>query len=219
MANDGSETGGKPQRVPVRDDNPYGAAPNTIAPHSIYFYYMIPGASSDLGDADVRSYYYDNVIDGVQVPIGTGELDGVVRMLAVNASDQLDWPPRMYGGIGDVKWRQKSYIVLLIASSTTKFKHLEGIKVKGGGSYGMNHALYDAFDKDIEIDFPRTGRETMNMFCCTNHICDADGKDLGNVKDWIPFTLQFAGPHALFLPDSGGTNMGPPVSPPAKYSA
>jgi hypothetical protein len=208
-------TGGESQAVPVRDDNPYAAAPNAIAPHSMYFYYMIPGMEDDLSDAEVRSYFFDNVSDdGKPYPIT--DVLATVRYLAVNARDDLDWPPRISGGIGDVKWRQKSYIVFLIASRTIKFKHHEGIKVKGNGSYGMNHAFYDGFDRDIEIDFPGTGLETMNMFCCTNHICDPDGKNLGNrVQDKIYFRLQFEGFAALFLPDSGGTNMGPPVSPPA----
>jgi hypothetical protein len=213
MTSDGFKTDDQTGPTPVRDDDPYVVvAPRVIQPHSMYFYYLIPGANENLSDAEVRSYFYDNGVTAEGMPIPILDVDDEVRTLAINARAERDWPPRINVGIGGVKWRQKSYIVLLIASSIIKFRH--NAAIKSSASHG-NHAFYDAFDRDIVINFPGTGTETMNMFCCTNHICDENGKNLAVDKtETIEFTLQFEGFQALFLPDSGGTNMGPPVAPP-----
>jgi hypothetical protein len=196
-------------------DSAYDPGPRALEIESAYFYYILPGAAGDLSDATVAAYFYDHKKK-------IENINSVVDFLGYNAVMDADWPPQLGASVDVVKWRRKSSLIFLIDSEIIKFSNGGAIEFKSGASCQANHSFYDGHDGDVVVTVsPGGDTRPMNMFYCTNYICDARKENLGErVQEHFCFRLVVEGAGAggsremRFFPDSGGTNMGPPPPPP-----
>ena len=201
-----------PQKI-VRDpDDPYNPKLNTGSynkiPACIYFYFIEPEHKTADGIVrDIWHYYYAEYERSIDIE----EVEYIVRNLSLNATlprlDQVP-PPDGYG-FQNLVWTRKSYIVFFSNDPKFNFKKGGGITFDQPGGFAFNYSFFDAWDMDF--DFGQGNRTAVG---CINHMKkDESGLDLGRAKRRYHFNLV-PDKRPIFFPDSGGTNMGPPVGPP-----
>jgi hypothetical protein len=180
-------------------------------PHSIYFYYIY----KDAGVYNVRHYYFDNV-----VAVKRNDLKDIATNLANNARLPVSaQDPQPKGtGINDIEWKRKSYLIVLIDDPAYELAKHRAIEFHYWDGDGGNHTFFDA--KDLDVDLPRQqggpGTERVSAVACLNHMKkNKNGNDLEeHDRQTFYFVLHpVLGPR--IFPDDGGTNLGPPVPPPA----
>jgi hypothetical protein len=202
--------GSKPSRQATSTsayDHPrWGTSPRTV-----YYYHLTPVPGPD--EFDVKAYYYER-------ESRIGSIKNVIRKLALNARADDAVPPLCGDSVTSFPWRRKSYIVFLIDSPVLRLVPGDAIQFYTVGGSPENHTFFDAEDfDDIDLATPDDpGAPTVSAVCFINHMKRAaDGIDLdvGEMQHFH-FRLNY-GPRARGrsrFPDSGGTNMGPPVPPP-----
>ena len=185
-------------------------APYSDEPACIHFYYV--GVERKVGKEtvrDIRRYFFADR----DRPIPYDEAEYHIRNLAFNAvgprADQL--PPPEAEGLGHIVWYRKCYLAFFIDDPKLTLQAWNAVTFNPpvGSDYSPNHSFFDAWD--MKIDLGNGSRTGVGLI---DHMKkNADGNTLGRAKQRFYFKLNF-NESPIFFPDSGGTNMGPPVPPP-----
>lgn len=175
-------------------------------PHCIYFYYI--GELDSDGYNPIFHYYYP----GDKTPIDPAGLQTKIRALITNAKDN-DLPDQLPPSIGEnwkfVVWERISYIVFAI--------DIPGI-VLGPKQLAFTQQPNSTYNWSFFDAQPATLIDGCTVITCINHMkADSAFKELEYAKQYFHFDLQ-TDPELQWpkdrYPDSGGTNMGPPIGPP-----
>jgi hypothetical protein len=197
----------------------------TKIPCCIYFYYIAFTAD---GCPDIRHYTHDNGTAGIE-PF---EIRSFIMSLARNARRKGPSPEMDGRDFRDITWVRKSYVVVFMDSPYwTLFKRTNG---KGGVVFNTlrgstdNHSFFDGDDLQIDMSPAQDGTTDMrSAIYFINHLTKDDiGTDLTYDANGQPATEDFvfdvffdvkgeSGGSTCFVIDPDGTNMGPPVPPPA----
>lgn len=174
-------------------------------PHTIYFYYAAPtGGGSGY---DVRAYIWceDNKILPAALP-------GHIARLTSNARQNGSNPKPIGKSLNDVPWWRISYLVVALEDPTgfDADNAVEITRDDGSANGHPNHCFFDGGDGSITVP----GEADIQAMWTVNYMKNKSGKDIpkGKVHKFI-FRFNPARGRP-FYPDSGGTNMGPPVPPP-----
>lgn len=194
------------------DDDPHNEkldqdARFTKHPHCIYFYYIGPLNTDHYNT--ILHYYYPG--DGT--PLDPESLLAKIRELIANARirnlrDQL--PPPIGENWEFVVWNRISYVVFAVDIPGAVFNQAELVVTQEyGGTY--NWSFFDA-QRATSID-------DCQVVTCINHMKrDSSFNELGAESQYFHFDLltdpELEWPGKRRYPDSGGTNMGPPIGPP-----
>ncbi len=186
-------------------------------PFSMSFYYIKVNADQSWQSTH---YFYDQNTD-----IEEEHLDLVLPYLADNAIKGKNIPPKHGENFREVIWRRKSFIAFVVDSADFKLKDGEEGLIVEHQSH-PNHTFFDARYIDTGNWEDSAGNLLNNLSCilCINHMKgNKYGQDIGEREEKVYFSLQLEsrgaaaqgrGLAAEFSIDSGGTNTGPPVSPP-----
>jgi hypothetical protein len=161
----------------------------------------------------IRHYFHEDL--GKQIE--KSELADIVTALSTNAkkdeNDQI--PPPDGSGLNFIVWRKKSYIVFVVDDPAVVLSKKAAFNIGSSVGGTPNHSFFDAWDMpDIDLSEQGDGSRMASAVCCINHMKANDaGDDLGSTAQRFRFRLHPDPRHPLY-PDSGGTNMGPPVPPP-----
>ena len=190
--------------LPRRNDSKFEKRPWTA-----YFYYI---AKTSNGYAlPVRYNYYS-----YHERIKRDDLDELIECLTHNARRQPADQEIKPSDINE-EWRKKSYIIFAIDDPNYEFEK-PGI-VLDPSSGKPNHTFYDAKNfNGIPVKIPGTEQHSkVSAIAILNHMKRGwDEEDLMTGDLPQKFYFQFLPPIRFpFLPDDGGTNLGPPVPPPA----
>jgi hypothetical protein len=180
-------------------------------PSCMYFYYIRPEARRR--DPYVRRYYYvrDNDV------IDYGELEDLVRQLAINARNPdaaAQNPPPDGNSLDFNVWTRKSYIAFVIDDPNSGFDEDNPIQFDYNDDGIINHSFFDGWCRRIDLSANGNGGLRRSALCFMNHMKEGAFNDLGRENAFMPFRLKIEPPPARGYPDSGGTNMGPPIGPP-----
>ncbi len=184
----------------------YYPSGKNVVPCSIYLYYLGPPPSDPTKSRKILNYYYTNggrPIDDVQF---------VLRMLADNARldvDKQDIPP--YGAHWEFRvWTRISYVAYLIDDPAVSLPTEDAVTFDT--KKGLpNHCFYDAVDGPLQLN---DGSKRSAVWFI-NHMWSApDGAVLGDARQHFHMKPNLIGYEGSRYPDSGGTNMGPPIGPP-----
>jgi hypothetical protein len=185
-----------------------------VEPVSIYLYYI------QLQPRVERAYYY---FDFYEKPFTEAELMDELTELVANAFHNGTTPPSIGSTLSDLKWRRKGHVVIAVDAGgayvdpgtplTLKGKATrgdnDGTHTFGGVKYAKVSVHIDAANtKEIEIIYSYNDMQSYGA---------SPPRDLieGETETFELTVTPKSGPVALWVPDSGGTNMGPPVPPPA----
>jgi hypothetical protein len=195
-------------------------------PWSAYFYY-VGKAEAGAEERPVTFYQYLSH----HGPIASADLKDLITQLALNARrDVAVQNPQPITSV--FQWKRKSYIIMLVDDPGFAFDKRRAISITlaEGPDLGENFSFFDGVDfDDIVLPNSNGGTECVTAVCVTNHMKrDAAGNDIGKesqrfstrLSPPIQFVFARVSEMALLLgdggfSDDGGTNMGPPVPPPA----
>lgn len=197
-------------------DNPFYKRHQSQGGHSayrktpwvIYFYYI----SGSVENPQIARYVYNNYF----IPLDYNEVPEVMRDLGLNArkprAEQYPWPETT--GPTDIEWNRRLYLAFLIDIPDVSFENEEnGIVFTAQKSAKENVSFYDA--KVCSVDLDSTGSTRLNALYCINHMKKDRGgqnEDSDSYYHFDLFTQPRLGREKEY-PDSGGTNVGPPVPP------
>jgi hypothetical protein len=207
-----------PQRSGRRDVDPpnvYKGSHWGTSPRTVYYYHLTPVEDERL--FEVKAYYYER-------ESRIGSIKNVIRQLALNARACDAVPPQCGKAFDTFKWRRKSYIAILIDSTTVQFDKDDAVTFYQKDGSFENHTFFDGDDFDdinLATAEDREDRIVTAVYFI-NHMKRApDGIDLYvNENQLFHFKINYhlvgqaAEAEPDRFPDSGGTNMGPPVPPP-----
>ena len=196
-------------RALARADDPYlqkvGAYPYEKYPCCVYFYYVLK-ADAD-GYSEVRHYCHG----GNGQPLMPTDAEAIVGQLIDNARQprQHQLPPQTGENWKFVVWDRISYVAIFIDDPTVSIP--ANVLDITTDYYGTdNHSFFDAWQQPMK---------NATAILCIDHMkADQQGTQLGRVAEYFHFDLATT-PRLKWLgekkyPDSGGTNMGPPLGPP-----
>jgi hypothetical protein len=193
----------------------------------------------DQGPIEARHYYYSHG----EKKLRFRSVKRIIRELGLNARSDKETPhsgvPPIHGtAFQDIYWRRKSYLVILIDYKNgakkwglEKLNALTFIPDTTLG-YEENHSFFDGRDYEVDLSDRKDGSEMRAAICCINHLTKNDqGDDLSYENNKLgtqgfklhinfdPPFVETSKAHGrsdvvIMYPDSGGTNMGPPVPPP-----
>ena len=173
--------------------------------HSIYLYYARIKSNGTI-DRE-RVYFFHKK----HAPITNVETK--IADMADNAVHDNDDPPAYGGKIKDLVRRRKGYFVLVIDSTRYKVDQNNPMTFAGTGpANDGSHTFINARYMPVAV-----GSKVLDVIICENIMRKhSTGNDLGdNESETFDLTVNFIPslPRGMF-PDSGGTNMGPPLGPP-----
>jgi hypothetical protein len=188
-------------------------------PHTVYFYYVRLDT-----DGRLRVKHYTQ-FSAAAIPHAS--LQTVVQGLVDNVRNETNNPPRDGKNFENIEWTRKSYIAFFVDEENwslhTNGDPLDGIRFDN--STTPNHTFFDAKDLTVTVRNRRSGALTQrSAIAFVNHMKrDDNGNDLvlGDRQPFkfeMIFDVKFADASnapiiVIFDPD--GTNVGPPVPPPA----
>lgn len=179
-------------------------------PRCVYYYHLVPQPDGD--DPYVTHYYYTH--SNNRIP--EEDIEEVIRKLGRNARKPKHERTIPACGEGEkyIVWSRKSYIVVLIDDDQLTLEKDNGIEVRYPAE---NLSLFDGTDVTVDLSDSRDGSLVRTAVWCINHMKNTlGGGDMDTELQRIDFTVNTS-PRQLrnrHWPDSGGTNMGPPVPPP-----
>ena len=181
----------------VIDKSNYGDVPECI-----YFYYINPYLRWPM-----RVYY-------AEIPKGK-TIKKVVQELADNAVDDEHSPPPCGWSLGDLRWRRRSYLAMVVDDPNERVNPDDPaiFDIARGQS---NHTFLDGEYVDITAG---KSKKALTGFWCINHLKkDEKGGELGDDEKQA-FSIAPNSPSArqamaVLGGGDSGTNMGPPVPPP-----
>ncbi|AQR73561.1 hypothetical protein [Sphingomonas sp. LM7] len=168
------------------------------APYA-YFYYVTPGQTMHGYHGKVEAFliHAGDVNSSAKIedliPIWTSEIKSGARK-------PVGW------GLGDLKWRWKSYLVVVLDAPGYKFGSAEGLVITGGRHTFTGKTL---------TQFTTTDGSKVQAIYCINHVKKKNGKPWkdAELETFYPLKLDvLRGPsvHPFFSHDDTGTNTGPP---------
>jgi hypothetical protein len=161
----------------------------------MYFYRLEPQGSR----YRVTLYVYE---DGN--PIDENRRDRIIEKLARNAHIEDVYPPICGWDFGDLKWRRKSYFVVLLDDRNDRFQDHNGIHF-----ITRNYSFADGGDlPSVDIG----GNETRSAIWCINHMAGPDQCNIPEGPDDYVFEFRSVQHPGGF---TSKPNMGPVVPPPA----
>jgi len=178
-------------------------------PNCLYFYYIGPEFKDDDGKIQrLRLHYYE---PGDERFMDVSQVEDLARRLTLNARLQIEKqvPPPDGANLENIVWRRKSYVVFVLDSEGEGWTDGKRISFYQRDGYLRNHTFYDAWD--FSIDLGGTPRHAVGFI---NYMWRGPGdqRPLGRAAQRFRFRLDPA--KQPRYPDSGGTNMGPPIGPP-----
>lgn len=185
-------------------------------PHTVYFYYVT------LSNLETTRHYFYSSGDR---KIYKSEIPEIVRALGRNVTKKYEAPPfHREGFANDCKtmtWRRKSYFVLLLDKpyAAAHFADKNGVAFNSDYTNKDNYSFFDAENLEIDLSDNEDGSDIRSAFVCINHMKGHGTTiDVGQAEQCYKFSLNLEGTDTKLrgyrAPDSGGTNMGPPVPPP-----
>lgn len=204
----------------------YRAGPGGNIPHSIYLYYVdgFPATPQS-----IRAYFYhhpdaiESVAEILQILTTPDSYTGLT--LLANACDDLDWPPKAGYGFAAVKRRKRSYMVVVLADPQHTLVECDAVRIVAGGQYADNYCYFDGIDwGDFQFTNSEGDQISASAVSFINHMHKDDiGGDLEigeeqHHKFKIRGALRGSLAPVVEFEDSGGTNLGPPVPPPAFFT-
>jgi hypothetical protein len=182
---------------------------------SAYLYYL----EYDGGTTVVRQAIYEFY----DHPGAVIDKDNLVLQLATNAHVGGNEPIPYTMNPQYFMMRRKSYLIIVAANAADidRVNPIEFVGVDSDGNLNDGrHTFHDI--RYGTIEFGQDPADRLQIVTCENHMQSKANRTNLLPKEWedFTFTLQFDGIRAArFGPDSGGTNMGPPVPPPAFFAA
>lgn len=210
-----------------RNDNPYDAGPlmngKKLAPSCVYFYYIGPDPNND---PYVREYYYSVKSGTLEMGALKTELEKLTKNARIRTeADQV--PPPIGSDWKRMVWYRKCYIVILIDDPSFVFEQVGVAFDTVPYNTKPNHSFYDAWNDWIDAPLSDGVKRLCPMVGFINHMKTEAGPDLDKTAERFHFSLLTKPPLIDIqppaigsgrirgrYPDSGGTNMGPPVPPP-----
>ena len=177
-------------------------------PHCIFFYYIKKNAGGNY--YNVRHYYYPGELDQ---PLATqAAVKAKVEALVANARipEENQCPPPIGADWEYPVWDRKSYLAIFIDNpNVALLSPAIEFTQRPATTDTYNYSFFDAWEDTID------GRPV--IFCINHMKMDAPGTDLNFAAQYYHFDLNTNPPlrFSIAFPDSGGTNMGPPVPPPS----
>lgn len=204
-------------KLPKKGTFNFGALPRCM-----YFYYIGPYLLGEPGyDASnprkrkIRHYYHADR----DVKIDYDATEQLIIELTHNArKPELNQiPPPDGADLKYLVWTRKSYIAFVVDEPDVDFDYDNPIifnkDVDGKGE--RNHTFFDGWSKPVYIPNENgVGGVSRPVVCFINHMKRRGGSDLDYEGQYFHFVLGDGGIWIRQYPDSGGTNMGPPVPPP-----
>ncbi|HEY5713270.1 MAG TPA: hypothetical protein VIT38_15350 [Allosphingosinicella sp.] len=175
---------------------------------SAYLYYLDFGGGSTVVSEAIYEYY--------DRPGATVNRDNLVLQLATNAHTGGDDPIPYTTNHQYFMMRRKSWLII-VAANAPDIDDVNSIEFVGVDSQGRHNDGRHTF-LNINYSAITFGATRLQIVTCENHMQSKANRRNLDPREWedFQFTLQFDGAAARLLgPDSGGTNMGPPVPPPA----
>ncbi|HYI63462.1 MAG TPA: hypothetical protein VEW71_01105 [Allosphingosinicella sp.] len=200
----------EPRRIMNRGPNLsiYDSSNYNTEPRCIYFYYLMPrGGNTD--NYDVAAYYFDNGPPAISLR----DLKQRAVKLVENhrtGGNMAEYLPRGF----DEPWRRRSWLLGVLGDPDYAFDRRGALTFVPGGGYASNLAFLDGDDFRVAA----SNDDRLSAFCCINHMYANEHRDDLLEEQVQPFCLKFHWSKTGFQrprpPDTGGTNMGPPVPPP-----
>jgi hypothetical protein len=193
-------------------EDPYlprkASAPWDQLPCSIYFYYVTAGLAS------AKHFYFTN--GNKQIPYGSVEEE--IKKLGRNAerTSGIASPPQYGENFKHVVWSRRSYFVIMFRDPVPLTAKALSFMPRAGHAK-TNHTFYDAYQKIIDISASGAAKDRTTIIAINHMTGDDQGTPLGS-EDFFNFDVSFTQPvpyrrTSVRYPNSGGTNMGPPVPP------
>ena len=183
-------------------------------PTSIYFYYLkVHGNKTWVA----RHFFYDQLIR-----IQPNQLPRILEYLFLNAQSNQEIPPEHGDDLVDIVWHRKSYVAFMADSSDFSFQSDEAMTFDPATP---NLSFFDSklIDTTAWRNSSGAAVPSASGIIVVNHMKrDEAGNDMGYEE--IPYTFQLHLGRSVgtarieddgLTIDSGGTNTGPPVRPPA----
>lgn len=173
-------------------------------PRCVYFHYVTPTRSPLLHH---HGYVETYVMQESAICPGD-RLEDLIPVWAQRVKkrelEPVGW------AFGDVRWRRRSYLVVVLNAPGLKFASAEALDIAGGTA--------TKFGKKTLMNFTTADGTAMQSIHCLNHFRKQDGTSLGDRDrdDFYPLRLAFTSvplavsdPVESFTHDDSGTNMGP----------
>jgi hypothetical protein len=192
----------------VTDSTGAGGAPdgpqdNLEKPRCAYFYYVSEGkGDARHPHAAVEAYLMQE--DGI------GPRDKIEDLIPVWAQRAKDRRMRPVGwALGDLRWRRKSFLVVVLDASSARFDSAEGLVIGEGA---------DSFREKTLVDFATSDGSRMQAIYCLNLMRKKGGggwdPDKIEHDKYYPLRLELTSKSGAERPiithDDVGTNTGPP---------
>jgi hypothetical protein len=180
-------------------------------PTSLNFYYIVV---NDNHTYNVKGYFYDQLLT-----IEGNHLKKILPYLIQNADTGAGVPPDYTETLNSIEWARKSHIVIVIKSSKYEIDDRNPIVFYRSGWSEQNPCFFDG--KDLHADELANSVNNLSGIRFVNHMkSEEDGPDLGHQN--YEFKVRvFLRPRDRSIADDdwyisgAGTNLGPPVPPPA----
>lgn len=179
--------------------------------HAIYLFYMERGG---------YTRFYE--IWDPTTPIPDNEVEARIKALTINAFEGKSNPPYYTDIPKFMVMRRSSYVAFAVNANHWNSGASTDIEIKGKNAFGFSIGGDHTFSKAGYFEFEDNGAniDRHRVIYYTNIMASSlllrnllDGE-----KERFTFTLPFASRNwTRFAPDSGGTNMGPPVPPPSRF--
>lgn len=171
--------------------------------HCIYFYYIKVTPAGP----ETRVYYrFDKTIPVTNIA-------NEITTLTINAYNDMNNPPCLGSEMSDLDWRRKSYIVVMVEGHTLgnpPFRMQEDNHPNPNTFGRVTPARVEVTDGNGD-PLTLTGGYVKNTM---KHYARADDLEKNDPGESFRVILNPPIPSIVRYPDSGGTNMGPPVPPP-----
>jgi hypothetical protein len=194
---------------PVKTPCPHGP----YTPKCLYLYYV---SYTRFRVPEVKVYFYD-----YRAPLSGAALKAAVKGLTENAREGGDAPPKCGTIFEAVHWQCKSYFALVVDDDEYYIKDNDSVVFDDSNGKTPNHTFFDGQKIDISVKTSSGGTEQLSALVCINHMFENDlGQELGpNKRQYFIYNI-YVGSRSSHLVrredviDPGGTNLGPPITPP-----
>jgi hypothetical protein len=175
----------------------YGTLDPNLGAQCIYFYYL---TESKIEKEKTQTFFIER--DYVITDLAH-EIDTIMKDIFVDKTlKPCGW------GLGDVRWRRKSYIVVLFDDLVHKLNENDAV------TFTPYYSFKGGTDIKTIQGYPR-----VTGFYCENHMTDSNGGPVGAKGETFDVKVNHDGHHnssklKFFTHNDSGTNMGPPLPPP-----
>ena len=186
----------------LRGNNPHEKPDLKTEPYAIYFYYFRPSRYGN----EPRILFFQSKAN----KITSATIRRIASEYAECAAIGIDVPPPCKPGF---HWRKKSYLVIMVDEDNWQFDYPA---IEFDAHATGNHTFYHGDYDEVTIEPQGEKKRKRQIFYCINHMLQAadSDADIGNQSQAFIIKLRPVGAQALPY-TADGTNLGPPVPPPA----